>query len=90
MLLTIILSSSLTPVQELDIGDEVRFTIKKNINKLSAENVTKLASGTISTHVRFSPFFLPFKKLDLTSFFSLNLKESCTIFIQRTYTTSIT
>lgn len=46
------LSSALTSVQDLDIGDEVKFCIKKTMNKISAENVIKLSPGTIQTHVR--------------------------------------
>jgi hypothetical protein len=45
-------SSALTSVQDLDIGDEVKFCVRKTMNKISAENVTKLSPGTIQTHVR--------------------------------------
>ena len=41
---------SSTTVSDLDIGDEVEFYLRKNGSKLNAENVVKLASGTIQTH----------------------------------------
>ncbi len=44
-------SSTQTPAHQLDIGNEVKFNLRKNSNKISAENVCKLQNGTIQTHV---------------------------------------
>ena len=44
------LSSTTAQVQDLDIGDEVEFYLRKNGAKMNAENVVKLPAGTIQTH----------------------------------------
>ena len=37
-------------MQDLEIGDEVEFFLRKNGAKMNAENVVKLSAGTIQTH----------------------------------------
>jgi cold shock CspA family protein len=51
-------SSTKTPSNQLNVGDEVKFNLRKNANKMSAENLTKLSCGTIQMPVSQDVFFL--------------------------------